>query len=750
MQRQVIHRDYQQQTAGDHNNQQDYAREALDTLIADAVSNARRYADLTVSKIGQVEVAISPGRVYDGGEVYARRTTLTQSMSTYTAAAGLKIVVVSAYGQEVETDSDTRSFVIDVKNLTTEPRASTMTRSREAQIVITAGADGADPNPPAIPATHVALAHIVMDTTQVVSVTMLTANAVASTAALDARSDSLELFRSQIEPRVASLSSDLASLQNRVNAATDQDAFNRIMFDLARVKEALRFPDTASDFGADFYLLPEDSDTADAAGLGYDAKVEEGVRFADANASEFEISLFSANDPNAALKNGILLPKHSQEVKVSTGVYDSELGIAQYGFQTVEMKQGYMSRSRLRYGGGRTVCSNGHAWDTTSGRPAGQNLYDYETQNLTTSETLRANGSYTWNRRNTYWFDTWKEPFMYAVTVDQTINGAMVAQTFLASNDMWATQLGIFITAKGADEDIHVALCEVIAGVPDLEKTIMKTVYPHASIVNGWNQIPIPYTALQKGRRYGLVLVSNANLKIGMAAGQGFLDGTFFYSTDGIYYQGNLTKDMMLQVWGAKFDNAQVAIEFSAINLDGGLRDIDILAEQWVTDACELVFELRPGGTGEWLPLTADNLNVLNSAPALCQFRARFVGTRDMQPALTLTGSRVRVSRPKTAFKHVSTPITLGTASDTITVELLAENFDETPHDFSCELRVGATDETADTTVTTLLDADEKRYKRTFTFNLPSPETEFRIVIDGTTTGVTNIFHVAERVHYAT
>ena len=46
------------------------------------------------------------------------------------------------------------------------------------------------------------------------------------------------------------------------------------------------------------------------------------------------------------------------------------------------------------------------------------------------------------------------------------------------------------------------------------------------------------------------MLVSNANHKVGIADGQGYLDGTFFFSTDGSYYVGDLTKDMMLEVWG--------------------------------------------------------------------------------------------------------------------------------------------------------------------------------------------------------
>jgi hypothetical protein len=113
-----------------------------------------------------------------------------------------------------------------------------------------------------------------------------------------------------------------------------------------------------------------------------------------------------------------------------------------------------------------------------------------------------------------------------------------------------------------------------------------------------------------------------------------------------------LTKDLMIQVWGAQFNASQVTIEFAPINLDGGFRYVDILAEMFVPNSCQLIWEMRPGGSGEWMPLTRDNAaTLLATAPVLAQFRGRFDGTRDMQPALKLTGSRVHISRPKLAFR---------------------------------------------------------------------------------------------------
>lgn len=762
MERQVQFRDYQEQVAEDHNDIQAYVREAFDSLVRDAVSKARRYSELQVTKTGQVEITVAPGKVYDNGAVFGRRTSIVQSMSTYTAAAARRIVTVSAYGNEVDTDVESRDFLVNVETGQVEPRAVSMTRSRDVQVVFTAGAEGVDPVPPPVPVTHVVVAHVLMDTTQVVSVTMVGENRVESTANLDTRADLLEAFKAQIEPRVASLASDLASLQNELRGRSDKDSFGRIFQDLARVKAKLRFPDNAVGYGSDFFLTPAGSDVENLSTLGYDAAVEQGIRFPAANANEFEISLFSANDPNASVSNGVLLPKYTEEVKISTGRPVSDLGIAQYGFQTHQIKQGYMSRSRLRWGGWYFGCSNNNYYDERHQAPGLSNLYDVQSTafDVITQINYINDTGYENHIGVHWWYDTWKEPFLYTETVNHVINGAHVAQTFLVSNDMWATKLGLWFTAKGANEDVHVALCEVTAGTPDLSKTVAKTVLPHAAIkVNEYSLVPLAPTFLQKGRRYAVVIISNANHKVGMSTGSDYLDGTFFYSTDGIYYQGDLTKDMAMVVYGARFNASQVTVEFAPMSLNGGLRNIDILAEMWVPQSTELVFEIRPNGTGAWVPVTEDTSQLLRtgSAPPVCHFRARFIGTRDMAPALKLTGSRVKIMRPKTALQHV-TDVKTVPATNTVKVKVLLEGYQDsdgsagsagTPHEYALKLRVGAGNTLVNPTAVTQIarDLQANRYEREYTFSVTGA-TQFRLQSNGSTTSEMNTYHVAEMTYF--
>jgi hypothetical protein len=768
----VLFRDYQEQQAQDHNDLQDYVRRSLDHLVRDAVTSERRFAGFNITKTGQTEVQIELGRFYDVlGVVYAVNSTTTQSMVSYLPSAFQRWVLVTAVGTDVETDVEERDYLIDVTTGATEPRAVATTSARQAVLTFTPGTASGDPVIPATPVGHVAIGYILCDPTQVASVLMEEANKVASTNDLDLRTDALELFESIIGPKVSALAADLADLRNRLNQLGTMASLQRLAMDLARVKASLRYPTTASDYDTDWFLDNEDSDNTNAFTFGYDAKVEEGLRFADANADQFEISLFSANDPNASFINGVLLPKFTEIMRLATSTGNtpnSTLGIAQYGYQTIEMKQGQMSRSRLRFGGSYYVCSNGNQWNAndtwgsiyqssaTTFNPVSQ-LFDGNV--LSTRITVEGaewydpyNLAHEVVRYDSYWLDQWNEPFLYAVTTDLTINGAFVAQTFLVPNDIWATSVRIYIAAKGANEDIHVAITEVDAGVPNRDKTMVKVAYAQANIVVGWNTITIPPTFLKKGRKYALCLVSNANHTIGMVSGQIYLDGTFFYSTDGIYYQGDLTKDLMMQVWGAYFNNSQVTIEFAPINLDGGFRHIDILANMWVPDSAKIFWEVRPNGTGEWQPLVKDNANALAMAPPLAQFRARFDGSRDMHGAITLTGSRVKVSRPKVTFKHVSKALNLASTCTTIKVTVTLEGFNETPHDHSLTMRTGttlATVETPDAVVTKLLDATAKRYEREYTFNVSPGVNKVCFIQNGTTNTPQDTYHVAERTFYA-
>lgn len=753
--KQEIFRDYGEQQAVDHNNLQAHVRLTFDHVSRDAITASAKYAGFGAVKTNQVELTVAPGRFYapDGG-IYARATSLVQNMTSQLAQASKRIIVLAVNGQEVETNLQERDFVTNVDTLQTEPQTVAMTRSRDALLTFWPGGESPDPQVPPIPPGYAAVAHILVDTLQIVSVTMRPEYEVESTESLDHRAGVLETDVAAIKPKVSALDAQLAELANRINALGDGDDLLNIMQDMATVKETIGLPDDSSNYHADHFLDLGSTDAENTLLLANDAKVEEGVRFAAANENISEIQVFSANDPNASLTNGLLLPAFTNEVKLSVGPYHSDLGIGQFGYQTVEVVKREMSRTRTRYGAPFKVSTSGRWWK--SGK------YDREAGIFTrkNGDTF-AVGNKKKNRHNqkfvrlkNVYTDTYTEAYWDYVVTEHEAVGAHVSQTVPVATDFWLTRVGFWLAAKGANEAVTLIISEATNGVPDLANAILVQTIPHTSLTTGWTRVTVNPTFLEAGKRYAVSLISNANHKIGMAQGQSFVDGTFFTSTDGVYHQGDLQKDMLLELWGAKFNAPQVVIEFDALNLDGGIRAIDILADAVVPESTQLVWEIQPGAAGNWRALTVDDTEALAAAPPLCRFRARFVGTRDVMPGLKLTGSEVHVSRPKLTFKHISLPLELDAPSDDIYVRCLLEEYQETPHDFVLKLRHGAsfaTVETADVISDKALpDLPEisGRIERTFRFQLTSPISEFVLQAEGTTNSAATVFVFSDRLDW--
>jgi hypothetical protein len=442
VEKRVYFRDYQEQQSADHNNIQAYAQQSFDDIVDAVVTKANRYAGFNVTKSAQAEVTIAPGLFFQaGGAIYSRVTPLVQSMVQYLPAAAQRIVAISVFGQENDTDVTERDFLVNVNTGETEPQAVAMTRSRDATLVFTPGAESADPQNPPVSTANAIIAFVLLDPTQVVSITMNPDAQVSSTEGLDLRAKLLEAFKAVIEPRVLSLASDIAAIKGQLALLGQQRDISRLYEDMARVKERVEIPDTASDYGDDRYLTTAKSDVTNAQLQGYDAKVQEGIRFPDANANESEADIFSANDPNAAkAANGLLLPAYDEILKMSIGPFQTDLGIAQYGFQTYNIVQETIARQRIRYGSIYTHCTNDSWWQSGTYDPVTQTFKASDGETFIVLDPQLALQNHQMVRVEQYWVDSWTEPYWEFVTVNHTITGAQVAQSFLVSNDMWLTR----------------------------------------------------------------------------------------------------------------------------------------------------------------------------------------------------------------------------------------------------------------------------------------------------------------------
>jgi hypothetical protein len=227
-----------------------------------------------------------------------------------------------------------------------------------------------------------------------------------------------------------------------------------------------------------------------------------------------------------------------------------------------------------------------------------------------------------------------------------------------------------------------------------------------------------------------------------MASGGAYLAGTFFYTTDGAYFAGDLTKDMMFGLRFAKFANSRIVVDMQPLNLDGGISDIDILAGMIGPEATDLTFQVQVNSV--WRPLSAVSKDALVGLPPLLPLQAVFQGTPDIHAGIKLSDSRVKVSRPRTTLKHISTPRLLPAATQTIRVVMTIGAWNPARHTWTQQIKTAGG--TISPSVTQDVDLGNNRLQRTFRYNLASAITQFQIVNNATTTTALDCQLAEERI----
>ena len=103
--------------------------------------------------------------------------------------------------------------------------------------------------------------------------------------------------------------------------------------------------------------------------------------------------------------------------------------------------------------------------------------------------------------------------------------------------------------------------------MPDLSRVISRTVLPVAAIQVGApaanaalpalleTEVPIIPAYLVSGRRYAIALVTTGDHYVAMTnTDNGIVQGTFFTSTDGAFFAGNLVDDLKMRLYFARFE----------------------------------------------------------------------------------------------------------------------------------------------------------------------------------------------------
>jgi hypothetical protein len=749
MESRVIFLDGMDNDPADFNNLQDFAQRSLDHLTADGVTSLRKYAGFQASAASAVAFAALPGRLYSGGKIYNYADSFAYDFTTALPLATRKVATLVVWGEEVDTDVRPREFLINEETGASEPRPVALERQRAAKLAVVLGTENADPSAPILDSGVTAVANIVLTPAGINSITMVAANGLDSVQSVADRAALLETFRDKAKPQIASLANDIAALTEGQAGLVGKSEFGLALGRIEKMEQQVGINSAAIASLADSLVDLSKTDTAQA---GYDAIVEEGVRFNYEASSTTALQIFDGLNPRAKIVGGVLFPAYTREKRLGLAPQAGELGIAAYTYQAHNLVQKTVSRYRVRHGVSAIPTLAGAFLRSGAYNPI-TNIFQLDGEALVYPLNEQAIRRHAMKRTLGQWVDAYEDSYWDAITVPSIVNGAQIAQTFLQGNDMWLDAVGLTFTRLAGAGDITIGIAETANGMPKLDSIISKTTFTRDALTLGAETVlPIQPVFLTGGKRYAIVILTAADHWVATVAGDVYGDGTFFYVQDGQYQQGDGSRDVMFSLYAAKFASARAVIDMQPLSLAGGIAQIDILAQAVVPGSTSLVYEIQVGGI--WYPLMrvpASILSTVAAMPPLLPLRVTFTGTPDVMPALTLTNSQVKVSRPKAAFTYFTAVNTIGGAGSTqIRALIRLESFDATKHAMTCKLRTGAgyTTVTNATSVSDKVNSDGS-IDRTVVFSLGAAVTSFKLELDGTTTNQRIPFKVGQHKSYA-
>lgn len=716
MLKKIIFRDRQEFQADDFNNVEQFVDETITFVVKDAISDTYHYVGFGVSQESATEILVNSGRLYKNGVVYINEQSQRFNLFQYLPLANKKVVAVVVSGSEVETNVEPRDFLIDVVQGTTEPRAVAMQKVKHVNVGVVVGVESADPQPPVIQEGIVPVAYVYLTTTGIERVERVQDYVIPKLKDVKADVVELQMWRNHTEPRISNIITDLMSLSKKSDRKADIRQVLELSADMARVKERLNLPSTYHSYDADYFGNKDKIDEANTTAL-----IKNGLLFPYAGQAVANLALFNPYDPNIRRFDSLVLPKFTHVAKIKTEGYSGDISISQYQWQTHEIRK-YTTYTWLWV----------YGWNW--------------------------NWYWWWYYRYWYWYYGyywwWWGYWGYWVRVPQTeyklettthsINGAIVAQTFLVSSAFWLSGLGLFFTQIDSQAPINVVICETVNGKPDLKKALTSVTinpndvrrYPSETLIN------LNPVFLKPGR-YAICFITQGNYRVATVSGQRYLQGTLFFGTDGDYFTGDLTKDIMFTLYGAQFEQARTEVQLQPVSLSGGITDLMIEAPAIVPEGTQLIYEVNVGG--KWYPVT--EAGKLSTAPDIVPLRAVLLGTADVQPALVLTDNAITASRPATTFMAVSTQRTLSSSRQNIEVQLLVADYNAQKHTVNCKLIVGQNE--VEPSVVQSMQEDERGTRFIYSFNITGGTTSYKIKITGSRTSDSQPYAIVERIDIA-
>jgi len=765
-------------TPEDVNRLGEFARASVDHVVADGITDQQGFVGFSVVETGPAEVTVAPGRYYENGKVFINDDDggVTLDLSGHLAAVAKRCIAIITYGNTINTETEPRTFLLSPITRATEGRVVSTVSHRRAEVSKLAGAENADPQPPAISANQIAIAYVIVDAAGIVSITMVGANRLPSVKSLNGRLTLVEKKLDQAGSAIDTIRTDISGLAALLATKAPWGFTRDLALDHARTKRLAGLPDDYTAWSADSFLKEDQSDPAFA---GYSAVVKDGLRFGNAASALAPLALQNPLDPRIIVLDDMVMPRNQPETRLAVVGKDGEVALANYNVSSTQMRKLTRTRTEWQWDDLRwaedfqpnindgtwkvvsiTASDGGEIIEATRKNPItlASEIWQFNWATQLMQNPAGQQPSYVTKH---YWrhatLKIIEEPYFEQFTTTEMVEGYQLGQTFLNAQQGALRSVDLYFTRKPAVGDVKLFLTEVdVTGQPDSQRVIFKVEKTPAQVnadLAGLTptNFDLAGAAMVKGRRYALHVVSQGSYFLATVAGNKYAQGQLFQKNNGVWQAAASDTDLAFALYFQGYDQTRVEVQLNPAELVGGIGRLTVNCDTYIPQGTSIEWQGFIGGAWKTLGDVNSELSALSTRPSLIQLRAILIGTTDSMPAFGIGAVRscVTTERNGTAVNHISKIRTVPAPCDTVEVILRARHWDAAAHTLTCKILTGAgyaTVETPDSTVEVQEPASpEKPKSRKFIFNLAGPVSTYRIKIEGATSNANNAFLITER-----
>lgn len=729
------------------------ARQGFDAVAAGSLGWPAHWARITVAQTSPDVVTLTPGEYYEGDAIYASKGAIEVNLQTFKPVISTdeRWVALILRGSE-ETINASRAFETSEEPLTVSvpvSQATPKTIARRISVIVQLGEIAPPPAlRPAIAQTDCCVAFVRLTTSGIQEVVSNASDRVKTVYEIDGRLTIVEVEVNKLRQDTNTISTDVANLAAAIKAAPSRALVAQLARDVSMTRQRLQFPEEARNYFFDQGLVRDAFWDAAHANSVY--RIREGVRFQYVAQFQQLLRALNPSSPEVSVyDNTILMPAYEEVTRIESPVGNVRKDISNVVHTITTATQHTVSHEAIRFGETITPCENTAGWENLGNVRAGEmfqaNGETWVSQGVTNhpwNQTATAQNGHLQFAVQRVIRDTWTETFTTYHTEEFGLNGAIMGQTFLNAQVMVLTSIEVYFTRVGTTGDVVLCLCRVGAsGAPDFDAVIAKVTKPRNSLaVNAWNKFALPPTLLEQGKRYAWFTVTSGNHQLAGNSGNQFTGGTMFVSTDGAWAQGDLREDFAFRINAARFLRSRTVVPFEPITLDGGMTELEMIFKAWEPAGTSLVWEVRPQGAADWVPMDDRNPNPLATLPPLVQLRAVFNGTTDVAPGIVLDNwARCTSGRMRSDMTAVSKSLQLGFSTDTFQIVMNVDSYDPLLHTFTPRLIAGGSTVSA---AAVIVEEDPMRPSRSriiANFTLASPVSSFRARIEATSTSIVKV-----------